>query len=226
MTNSVLRYELKYVAPAHTRPHIRALFNLHPQAFRTQHASRQINSLYLDSPTLSAYQDNVLGASRRQKLRLRWYGDQDSETTDSIHAQLELKRKDNILGDKLVVKLPQPISFEQTWRGFMKALRSQLSDEWKRVVERDSAEPTTITQYHRDYLVSVDDQIRITLDYNQKFYDQRMTQRPNLTRPNYPNNTLIIELKAPRTHAPTLDQIANTLPFRRTRNSKYSNSLQ
>jgi len=93
------------VTAAHLLPQLRAAMRQHSEGFRSQHRSRQVNSLYFDTPSLASYRANLLGDTRRHKLRLRWYGAE----RDQVDAQLELKRKRNMLGDKQLWPLAERI---------------------------------------------------------------------------------------------------------------------
>ncbi len=101
-----MRYERKYRIPGDDFEAIRAIVETHPQSFRKQFPDRQVNNIYLDSPDLECYRDNLIGAMNREKFRIRWYG----EITGKVeHPVLELKRKDGELGDKFSQKL-QPFA--------------------------------------------------------------------------------------------------------------------
>ncbi len=97
-----MRYERKYRVPGDGFEAIRAIVETHPQSFRKQFPDRQVNNIYLDSPDLECYWNNLAGAANREKFRIRWYG----EITDKVEFPvLELKRKDGELGSKFSQKL-------------------------------------------------------------------------------------------------------------------------
>lgn len=215
-----LRYELKLVAPTYYLPQLRSVLRLHPDGFYEQHQPRQVNSLYFDSPRLGAYQANILGERRRHKLRLRWYGEQ----SDNVTAQLELKRKRNMLGDKKLFFMPQPVKLTQSWQQLRRALRAATPLPWHMVLD-EASEAVSITRYWRDYFVSADNQIRVTFDYKQQFFEQIGYFRPNLRHAAPRRDTLVIELKCDADTGDRLEELANQLPLRRSRNSKYVNSV-
>lgn len=74
--------------------------------------------------------------------------------------------------------------------------------------------------YRRGF-VTPDGQIRLTLDFDQKVYDQRLSLMPNLKRPLPVEKELVIELKAPPEQAERLSTIMGRFPLLRSRNSKY-----
>ena len=214
------RYELKLVAPANRLPQLRTILHLHREGFREQHLPRQVNSLYFDTPQLNAYQANLLGDTRRHKLRLRWYG----KTLPLVEGQLELKRKRNMLGDKKLLMLPKPVDLSLSWQQLRRALLRDAPIKWQLVID-EATEATSVTQYWREYLVSADSQIRVTLDYRQKFYAQRGYFRPNLRHLSIASNSMVIELKCDPSYSDRLEQLTGELPVRRARNSKYVNSI-
>lgn len=97
-----MRYERKYRIPGDDFAAVRAVVDTHPLSFRKQYADRQVNNIYLDSPDLSCYRDNLIGAMNREKFRIRWYGNLLNKTESPV---LELKRKDGELGDKFSLKM-------------------------------------------------------------------------------------------------------------------------
>lgn len=215
-----LRYELKLVAPTYYLPQLRSVLRQHPDGFHEQHPTRQVNSLYFDTPKMGAYQANILGDRRRHKLRLRWYGEQ----SDAVTAQLELKRKRNMLGDKKLFFLTKPVDLTQSWQHLRHTLRTATPLAWHMVLN-EVTEAVSVTRYWRDYFVSADGQIRVTFDYKQQFFDQVGYFRPNLRHASPTPDSLVIELKCAADIGDRLEELANQLPLRRSRNSKYVNSI-
>lgn len=69
------RYERKFPLAELGQADLEPFLRMHPLAFREVYAPRQVNNIYLDSPDLRCFHDNVAGASQRFKPRLRWYGE-------------------------------------------------------------------------------------------------------------------------------------------------------
>lgn len=218
---SELRYEIKFTCPDPLLPQARSWLRLHPAGFRIAYPPRWVNSLYFDTPGLLSFQDNLLGSSHRQKLRLRWYGDLSPCVERPV---LELKRKDNLLGDKERQPLPGAICFDQPFAGLTAQLGAALPPRWQ-VRLQSARQPALITRYRRDYYESAEGDLRATLDYEMGAYDQRLALRPNLTRPLPPLGLLIVELKAGPDRFEALQEAANALPLRRSRSSKYTSGL-
>ena len=54
----------------------------------------QINSIYFDSPTQTAYEDKLNGDNLKLKVRIRWYGESIGATqTDEVQAFIEIKHR-------------------------------------------------------------------------------------------------------------------------------------
>jgi hypothetical protein len=218
---SELRYEIKFTCPEPLLPQVRSWIRLHPAGFRSTYPPRWVNSLYFDTPDLLSYQDNLRGSSSRQKLRLRWYGDLACCVERAV---LELKLKDNLIGDKKRQPLAGPVHFDQPFARLLESLLKAAPPRWK-VRLQSAGQPVLITRYQRDYYQSAEGHLRATLDYHIVTYDQRLTPRPNLTRSAPPRGLLVVELKAGPDHFEALQEAASALPLRRSRNSKYAGSL-
>jgi hypothetical protein len=215
------RYEIKFTCAASLLPQARSWLRLHPAGFRIAYPPRWVNSLYFDTAGLASYQDNIVGVSERQKLRLRWYGTLGPQIEQGM---LELKRKENLLGDKLQRPLTEALDLQQPFRELQKTLAAMVQPVWRQRLQTAN-QPTLLTRYRRDYLEAAEGHLRATIDYQVERYDQRLSLRPNLSRLLPPSDILIIELKAGPEHFAALQEAANALPVRRSRSSKYAGGL-
>lgn len=219
-----LRYELKFVTDQTAIAHVRSWIRLHPEGFRPTFTPRTVNSVYLDTPTLNNLNDNLLGSRQRTKVRLRWYGDLHATIAEPI---LELKLKDGYLGDKKRTALDE-IALNQSWSQIMKQIRQEAvvqdGSVWQKRLHR-LLTPTILNRYKRDYFVSPDGQLRLTLDYNQQVFNQRLSPTPNIKFSQNITPLLVIELKAPPELSDRLETAASHIPIRRSRNSKYVNAI-
>lgn len=217
-----LRYELKMAVNGRLLPNARNWIRLHPAGFRPTYPTRLVNSLYLDTPHLNALTANIVGASDRQKLRLRWYG--DFRQNPVIQPMLELKFKHNLVGGKKRFPLSAPLDLRQPWSVILATLYKQVPTDWQSLLAAAS-QPTLINQYRRDYFVTPDGQIRATLDYDQRAYNQQFSPRPNFHHPLPDDDLLVIEIKSEVAQADRLEAIMAHFPAQRTRNSKYANGM-
>ncbi len=181
---------------------------------------RRVNSLYLDTLNLSSLNDNLAGISVRQKLRLRWYGDEMM----GIQPSLELKWKRDLLGRKRQVLLTCKLDLTLPWPEILGTIRANVGPGWQAMLQTVN-QPTLLNCYQREYYVTLDGAMRITLDFAQVAYDQRLSPRPNLRFRLPIADTVVIEVKAARERAERLQEVVAWFPVRRSRNSKYVNSL-
>lgn len=216
ISGAPLRYELKFVCDARYLHQARSWLRLHPAALQVAYPPRRVNSLYFDSPELGGLEANLRGLPVRNKLRLRWYNDALPE----VRAVLELKHKDNLLGSKLQWQLPGIVDLSRPWGKIIATLRAQLPAEGVMLLERAS-QPVLANHYQREYYVTPDELVRVTLDYEQRAYDQRLTARPNLSVSLPLEDVVVIEVKAGRAHAEPARELVRHFPLTRSRNSKY-----
>ena len=214
-----LRYEMKLVCDACYLHQVRGWLRLHPVGFRVAYPARRVNSLYFDTPTQEGIRANLWGLSLRNKLRLRWYGEEWPE----VQPILELKHKDALLGTKSRFALPGPVDLSRPWTEILTTLRARLPPEGRMLLEKIS-EPILLNHYQREYYVGLDTAVRVTLDYDQNAYDQRLTTQPD-DRTIVPlADVVIIEVKADRAHADRVREVVSGFPLSRSRNSKYVNA--
>ena len=219
-----LRYEIKLVCDEHWLPQARSWIRLHPAGFGVAYPPRRVNSLYLDTPHLSSLNDNLAGLNARQKLRLRWYGYGNEAATD-IQPYLELKQKRNLLGRKKRYLLPCRLDLTRPWREILETVRANTGPDWQAVLQTVD-QPTLLNSYEREYYVTPDGAIRITLDFAQVAYDQRLAPRPNL-RVRLPiAATVVLEIKAAAEQAERVAEVVGPFPVPRGRNSKYAHGLR
>jgi len=214
------RYELKLLCPAHMAAQTRMWIRHHPAGLRVAYPPRRVNSIYLDTPDLSMLTANLDGLAVRSKLRLRWHGD----ALTVIRPHLELKHKNNLLGRKERAPLSRDLDLREPWTTILANALACLEPSWRRRF-RSANQPTLLNRYRREYYVTPDGAVRVTLDTEQIAYDQRFCARPN-TRCRLPiRDIVVIEIKADEIHADRVQEIANAFPISRTRNSKYAKGM-
>jgi hypothetical protein len=198
---------------------------LHNPCFlRPLHRERIVNNLYLDTSFMGNYWANTDGGAIRQKIRIRWYG---GNTLGKIEKPiLEIKTKDNLLGGKVTYALPNGLEIYPTQfsHKYLKDYLStaQLPLEIKHILSY--AEPTLLNNYLRQYYLSADQKIRLTLDSNLQFFKVNRLHNLFLNK-NSLNSDLVIELKYQPEDEKSAINIANKLNFRMTKSSKYVSGL-
>ena len=204
-----MRYELKYVYPDSDPTICHQIIQNHPSSFRMSYPDRRINNIYLDTPLAQSYRQNVDGVPHRTKYRIRWYGNSWDKITD---AQLEFKIKQNHLGDKYRIPLPDFELSELT------TLIEENRVDWNL---EEGIFPISKNSYSRSYYEDFSHQFRITIDSDIHFgHFMGGTSAPDTTY-----NGTIIELKYEKGLKEDADFIQQYLPWRRTKFSKYVEGL-
>lgn len=216
------RYEIKLVTSEINLPEVRTWLRLHSTGFYEVYAPRQINNVYFDTPDFDSYNENLAGISSRKKLRLRWYDNQ----LQKVEGTLELKCKRNLQGWKITQKLEKILDFTQnSWAEIRQEIRPQLKPELFDYFDR-FYNPVLINRYQREYYLSFDRKVRITLDFAQDAYDQRLSKYPNLARSILSAEQMVVEVKADRQYASFLSEAIASLPLRVGKHSKYALAME
>lgn len=211
-----LRHELKFVAEERLYPSLLMALRLHPAGVRTLHAPRVVQSVYLDTHEGRALQENLAGLSERKKLRLRWYG----EEATRVRGTLEKKCRANSLGWKESVALAGEIAVRGSERrAFVAELGRTLGPAWKD--ELGPLGPVQWVRYRREYLTSADRRVRLTIDRELAFFDQRLRARLDDAEPTTAPRVLVLELKCAPEHLDEARAIATRLPIPLGRCSKF-----
>ena len=91
LNRSTGRHELKFVSNNRWDHLIDVWLRNNTVSFKVHWPKRTINSIYFDDIDYSCYEENLSGASYREKLRLRWYG--EAGTPDNAKIELKVKKK-------------------------------------------------------------------------------------------------------------------------------------
>ena len=211
------RYERKFAITGASLAEVEQHVRHHPALFFREYAPRVVNNIYLDSPELRNYHQNVDGHSHRAKLRARWYGQLFGNVPQAV---LEQKCKRGYVGTKLSARLA-PFKFGRqvtapAVRRWLEssALPANLGHEVRQ------ADPTLVNQYRRQYFRSADRRVRLTIDSDLTFFRFQRHTNSFLTPVEVPA-LVVVELKYADAACATAASVANALPFRLTRMSKY-----
>lgn len=218
------RYEIKMICEEQLLPQVRSWVRLDSAYFALAYPTRRVNTLYFDTPHLNSFEANVTGVSKRQKLRLRWYG----ETKPLVERPtVELKFKENMLGGKMRYRLRHSLNLAESWRTIRQTIQDELltEDPLLHRLMVIAQQPTLLNYYQREYYMTADQRVRVTLDYGIRLFDQRFQLRPNYRFPLGAPQTLIVEFKANQADGEYLQEIVGRFPLKRNRNSKYVNGL-
>lgn len=215
------RYEYKIVVNNFTLEELKELVILHPKHFIEKYPVRRVNNIYFDTADLSNYNDSLSGCARRSKMRFRWYG----ESLSRVKGNLELKKKKGMLIAKETQVIGNEFNLdEHSWKDITTSMAESITGSIKNDFYYTFV-PVIINSYYRYYYETCDSSCRITIDYNQKVYDQRIYSRPNTYFYNPLSPSLILEIKSDYNSEAELGQIANYFPFRISQNSKYTSGI-
>jgi hypothetical protein len=215
-TPPMTRYELKMTYDLTSLQEVRSWVLGHPAAFVTAYPPRWVNSIYFDTPDLDSYNDHLAGVPERRKLRFRWYG----ESLRYARGQMEIKNKSERAGWKITQPIEQDFDLEALdWLQIMQGLQQSSSGMVHELLS--VVQPAVLTVYWREYFISSDDLIRLTLDSELQAYDQWFTPQPNLWFRQPPDESLILEFKSDVANASVLADIIAHFPNRVERRSKY-----
>lgn len=189
-----LRHELKHNINSHDdliiTSRLNKLFNHDPNA--SSHGSYRVSSLYFDTPDDKALRQKVDGVNRREKFRLRYYG----ENTSFI--KLEKKFKINGLCGKHSVKVTE----EQVRKILNGDINCLLNSGHPLLIELYSKMkgqllmPKTIVTYDREAFIYQPGNVRVTIDRNLRLgLDSTNFLNPKLFHASVHEGLAVLEVK-------------------------------
>lgn len=217
-----LRYENKFPISGFSLQEIEYFIKNNPYHFSEIFEERVINNIYLDTVDLNAYLENKAGLSKREKFRIRWYGDNIYEANSPA---LEIKVKNGSLGRKWRYSvLPLRLNDEFLKQHIEENLKkSDLPSELHEILLH--VQPKLLNQYRRKYFQSLDRKFRITLDWH--FIYRNIDTTFQLPLNSYTDcENLLLELKYAVEHEQEACLVTANFPFRMDKNSKYINGIE
>jgi hypothetical protein len=216
------RMEIKFVAYRTDINTIERWLALHPLAFSLAHPDRHINNVYFDNFDYRAYAENLSGASERNKVRYRWYGNH----IEPAAGCLEIKRKRNYFGWKEKYKVSKaPYRPNANWATIREEIETQITPRGS-IWLADNPAPMIINRYVRRYFVSSCQRLRATIDWDQAVWDQRYQSQPNFNIKAHLPDTVVVELKFARDERELASAAIQGIPLRVGRHSKYMNAIR
>lgn len=213
-----VRYEQKIVVRASALAWVESQLRVHPAGFYQLYPPRRVNNVYFDSPDLDTYAQNLSGIVGRVKIRLRWYGTQ----WRIARGVFELKIKQGGVGWKKSQELSATYDLGgELWPDLLVRLRRENADGVADQL-RIAYWPVLINHYMRQYYISCDGTVRVTIDTDQRTYDQRASSRPNISFASVQRDSLVIEFKALAAERSRLADVMAAFPLRSHKNSKYA----
>jgi hypothetical protein len=216
------RYERKFVVADGSLPSLRLAIRLHRAGFTHPYPARDVNNIYLDTHDLRLFRTHVNGTRERFKLRIRWYGDGGGRIDRGV---LEVKRKLGAVGTKEHYPVP-PFSFGADFSlGKLRGALLESIRDPELVGWIGGVEPALFNRYRRLYYVSADRRHRLTLD-SQLQFRAIGPWRSAAHRLHASESALILELKCAVADGPGGARIAQTLPARLGKYSKYLRGIE
>jgi len=210
------RHEIKMVFENTSRFEVETWIRLHSRAFVTAFPNRRVNNLYFDTGSFDSYNDHISGAHERRKLRFRWYGNDLQRGL----GQIEIKHKTDMVGWKDTCPIPSPIELDRfSWSEIRETMCQHTRGAFSELIA--TSQPMLINSYERQYYITADGMIRLTLDYDIRGYDQTLSINPNFIFPLPARDLVIIEFKAPPSQIKDLANVMAEFPLPVEAFSKY-----
>lgn len=183
--------------------------------FNKQHPNRRVNSIYFDDANYSSIIENLDGVSKKKKIRIRWYGEEDK----LINPILEIKSKKGFEVKKE--------SYEINELNGLKFNDIENYEKIKNIVNsklltKSILFPVLTTNYDRYYFVSNNHSIRATVDYNLKSVHLKNLSQIDIFK-NF-SFSCILEIKYPTILDKYVRNSLREITLRLSSNSKFINS--
>ena len=218
---SNIRFERKFLFQ---RCHVQDIIqSVHRNSYGFQEIfhKRKVNNIYFDDSNYNYYKQNVEGVADRKKLRLRWYGE---DTLTIENPTIEVKKKMGEAGDKDSFRL-KGASFDLAAQTPSKVHQLLIPLTRQHVAVHHALkklQPALINTYERRYFLSFCGRFRITVDFNQAFYNPNYTVLQHSERN---INDIVLELKYAVADDNEARQVSQQIKTRLSKNSKYVNGM-
>jgi len=156
------RYEKKYLVSKLDESMF--LRDIILNGFLEIYSKRKINNIYFEDYSFNSYFDNYEGYSKREKIRIRWYG----ETYSKSDKKIEFKIKKENVNYKKFFDLGKIIFIDPIEKNDFKEviLQNQDLELQKKIHDKF---PLVFNSYKRKYFLNKKLDIRITVDYDLEF---------------------------------------------------------
>lgn len=215
------RYERKFRPEVLSKEQVSNIVLNSAAFFRKIYHPRYINNVYLDTPELDAFFDNVGGKADRKKYRIRWYGEKSGFIKGAI---FEIKMKNSYRGKKLSYLLPD-FTLDENFsnKECFKLLRS--ADIPLEIFDEVSGmEMKLLNRYSRQYFRDLTGNFRLTIDSDIQYF--RLQDNFNRFVDSFSDSEVVVEIKYDEEFNENgAAGVINSMPFRLTRNSKYVDGI-
>ncbi|MGH9318581.1 MAG: polyphosphate polymerase domain-containing protein [Vicinamibacteria bacterium] len=216
----VLRREVKFFLRDSDVGKVRDILKTNCSRPSATYSGSRVTSIYFDDAGLGSYHDNLEGTGERIKVRLRWYDDRE----ECFFFETKRRAYSKSIKERLEVESSMPLT-SLDYRTIVNRLRDRLPESCReRLLARP--DPVLITRYRRSYYVAADRRIRVTLDSELEWFDQRGRAKPHLRFGARLPRLAILELKTEREDDGSFGELLYPLRLRPTRSSKYAVGCQ
>ena len=207
------RYEIKFVLDNAKLSEVIQWLNNSTSATE-KYNKRIVNSIYFDDVNFSSVQDNLGGISQRNKLRLRWYDENENR-----HPIFEVKKKNDRMGQKKSYQI-KSINKNILKLNYDLITSKCIEDlETQKVLLDKYIIPTLYVKYEREYY-ETHNGIRITIDQNIQFSDTHLyTSLDENSLFSYPAK--VMEIKFNKNMKDEVSELLTPLHISPKRHSKY-----
>tara|TARA_B100000795_G_C22638370_1_gene375436 strand:+ start:146 stop:757 length:612 start_codon:yes stop_codon:yes gene_type:complete len=200
-----MRNEIKYILSKFETQFFLKKINAKP-SFPPRH----IYSLYYDSKSLKNFTDSEEGTVPRSKWRVRCYSNSFNDK----------KNVNNIFCNNLIIEKKETFEKHRTKkRIFLKNIFLEKASSLIKIVSKQDLNPNIFVTYYRNYY-TLDDDIRITVDMNIKFFQLRSNIIVNERK----SKDIIVEEK--KSIYSTNNTVFDLIGDKHSRNSKYCEALK
>ena len=216
------RYERKFLVDQLDAVQVRAMIKRHSCMFYEPYPPRYVNNLYLDTPDMSNYYDNVSGVGERRKVRIRWYHGLFGDVEEPV---LEFKIKKGLVGTKRSFPFA-PFALDDGFsanRYQASLCQADLPDHIRQYLRQ--LRVVLCNRYYRWYFATRDQRFRVTVDAEMAFY--RMKRANNRFVHRYADHrNIVVELKYEKALDVQAEKVSGFFPFSVTKNSKYVTGIK
>lgn len=216
------RNEIKYFLYRVNRKTLYIQYKLSSLLLAKSFPDRWVNNIYFDNMNLDLFNQSIEGASRRTKVRLRWYGD-FQEIKNPV---LEFKYKSGHKNIKDSVIIKDRILYDGNFSNLFNIISETKALKKKYKYFLKELRPVLANRYFRSYHLSANKKYRVTTDTSLNFTNL-ITGSLKVPYWNKPKDITIVELKFKNQD----DHITNFMTeirsrYRLSQISKYTYGLQ
>jgi len=184
--------------------------------YKKEYNTRLVNNIYFDTSNLNSLKENIIGLGNKTKVRLRWYGDNDSKIF------LEFKIKFNRVGKKIIIPLEIKLNKINLKKVFTKQLlkNEYYNSEIVNFLNNKKLIPVTKVSYKRKYY-KINNDLRFTYDEKINYSLYKVN---NFSKPLY-DDFNVLEMKVNSNGKEENINYLKKVPFPNTRFSKYLRSM-